>query len=108
MLELREAGMRQVTTPRAQVMVSAVALAVPTFLVLAMRIRAEQHTRGFQCGMQLSQYARQFLRRHMEQRRVGEDAVKTLTWKVKRREVLLPNDAPGVGTRHGNKGGRSV
>jgi hypothetical protein len=44
----------------------------------------------------------------MKQRGVGEDAVKTLSWKVKSSEVLLPNFATGVGTRHGNKGSRAV
>jgi len=65
-LEFREARVRHVATPSGEVVVSTVAPAVPAFIVFAMRIGTEQHARGFQCGVQLSQHAGQFLRRDMK------------------------------------------
>jgi hypothetical protein len=55
--------------------VRAVAAAVPAFLVLAARIRREEYAAGPQRGVELTEYARHFAARHVEERRVGEDAV---------------------------------
>src|SRR4029077_17719099 len=106
--ELYERRIQHVAAPGFKIVVSAVPPAVPTFLVLAVRIGAEQHAPWFQCGAQLSQDARQFLRGHVKERSVREDAVKALTRQVKPVEILLPHLATGVGARHGSKGDCSL
>src|SRR6266704_733566 len=105
MLELHESRIQHVATPRFQVVVSAVTPAVPTFLILAARIGTEQHASWLECGVQLSEHARQLLGRHMEQRSVCEDAVKPPSRQLEPVEILLPYLAAGVGTRHGGKAG---
>src|SRR5215468_8708732 len=63
---------------------------LPLFLVVAARVRAEQHALRFQRGTQFPQHARQLLRRHMEQRGVCEDAVEIAVRQVELKEILLP------------------
>jgi len=58
--------------------------------------------------MQLSQHARQFVGRHMEQRRIRKYAVKALIWKVKTKEILLPYLASGDSVGRGDKASRTV
>src|SRR5690606_34183063 len=65
-LQLAEAGGGQQRAPRGQVVVGAVAAAVPAFLVVAARIGAEQRAARPQCGAQLAKHARQFLERNVE------------------------------------------
>src|SRR6266849_2313873 len=81
-------------------MTHAVAPAVPAFLVVAERVRAEQHATRLQTRMQLPQYTRQLLAGHMKQCRVGEHAIETVTRQVELKEILLPYFAAAVGARH--------
>src|SRR3546814_5188948 len=74
--DLVETGCVHQGAPGVQVVIGAVTATVPAFLIVAARIRAEQRAAGTQGGMQLRQHARQFLGRHMEQHRVGKNAVK--------------------------------
>ena len=60
MLELDKSGPQDVATPGLKIVVSAVAPAVPTLLVLTTRIGAEQHATRLQCAVQLSQHASLF------------------------------------------------
>src|SRR6516162_765424 len=50
--ELEESRGGQVTAPAFEIVVDAVASAAPSFLVVAARVRSEQHAAGFQAGMQ--------------------------------------------------------
>src|SRR5712691_13570732 len=81
-------------------MIRAVASAVPAFLVVAARVRAEQHTARFQSCAQFQQHARQLLAGHMKQRGVGEHAVEMVIRQIELEEILLPYLAATVGTRH--------
>src|SRR5207245_10594421 len=100
MAELFEACRYQVAAPSLEIVVGAVALAVPAFLVTAVRIRAEQHPARFQRGPQLSEHARQLLARHVEQRRVGEHPVEARRRQLQPEEVLLPDLEAALLARH--------
>src|SRR6516165_1681962 len=80
--------------------VDAVAPAAPSFLVVAARVRSEQHAAGFQAGMQSEEDIGQRPARYVEQRRVGEHAVEAARRQIERKEILLPHLAPAVGARH--------
>jgi len=58
--------------------------------------------------MQLAKHTRQFRRRHMEQRGIGEYAVEQGRGQVQFKEVLMPDFAAGVGARHLYKTRRAV
>src|SRR5947207_1221307 len=90
MAELVESRRRQVAAPSLEIVVGAVALAVPAFLVTAVRIRAEQHPARLERGPQLGKHARQLLAWHVEQRRVGEHPVEARRRQLQPEEVLLP------------------
>ncbi|MCY1540807.1 hypothetical protein D9M68_764660 [compost metagenome] len=64
---------------------------MPALLVVPARVGAEQHAIGFEAGVQLAEYSRQLLIRHMEQAGVGEDAVEACIRQVEGQEVLLPD-----------------
>src|SRR5271169_440673 len=84
-------------------MIHAVAPTIPAFLVMAVRVRAEQHTTRFQTCVQFQQHARQLLARYMKQRGVGEYPIEMAIRQIKLEEILLPNFAAAVGTRHFGK-----
>jgi hypothetical protein len=67
---------------------------------MAVRVRGEQHTTGFQGGVQLQQHARQLLAGYMKQRRVGEHAVEMAIRQIELEEILLPYFGAAVGARH--------
>src|SRR5712692_5557407 len=106
-VELDEPCGRQVAAPGSEVMVRAVAPAVPAFLVMAARVRAEQHPARLERGAQLRQYSRQFLARNVKQRRIGENAVEARRQQVELEEVLLPHLAAAVFARHGGEARRA-
>src|SRR5712691_12726254 len=81
-------------------MIRAVASAVPTFLVMAVRVRGEHHTARFEGCVQFPQHARQLLAGYMKQRGVGEHAIKMVIRQIELEEILLPYLAATVGTRH--------
>src|SRR5688500_15381339 len=78
----------------------AVAAALPSLLVVAARIRAEQHAARLERVAQFYQHARQCLPRHVEQRRVREHTVESQRRKIELQEVLFPHLATGQLTRH--------
>jgi len=86
--------------PGFQIVKRAVASAVPAFLVMAVRVRAEQHTSRFQRRAQFPQHARQLLAGNMKQRGIGKHAIEMLIRQIEPEEILLPHLAAAVGTRH--------
>src|ERR1700687_4319822 len=81
-------------------MEDAVAAGAPAFLIRAARVGAEQHAAGLQRRVQLLQHAWQRLTRDMEQRGVGENAVKVRGRQIEMQEILLPDVAASRVTRH--------
>jgi len=74
-LQLLKAARRDDTPPLREIVVRAVALAVPALGVLAARVRAEQDAAVRERGVQLRQDSVQLAQGDVEERRVGEDAV---------------------------------
>src|SRR5258706_9009835 len=107
-LELRETRRGHETPPGLQVVVRAVAAAVPALLVVAVRVRAEQHAVGLQARAQLAQDARQLLPRHVEQHRIGEHAVEARRGEREREQILPPHLAAAVLARHRGEALRSL
>src|SRR5690606_9733712 len=107
-LQFDEAGCRESCAPAFQVVVAAVARAVPAFLILTTRVGAEQHAAGLECRVQLAKHARQVLLRHVEQAGVGEDAIEMRGWQIQFEKALLPHLAAAVGLRHGDELGATV
>src|SRR5215470_2891050 len=62
-------------TPALDLEVTAVALTRPAFLVVATRVREEQHAVGNERLAQLAEHARELRARYVKQRCVREDAV---------------------------------
>src|ERR1700737_3161323 len=81
-------------------MIHAVAPADPTFLVMAVRVRAEQHTTRFQTRVQFQQHAQQLLAGYMKQRGVGEHAIEMVIRQIELEEILLPYFAATAVARH--------
>src|SRR3989338_4416435 len=81
-------------------MIYAIASAVPAFLVMAVRVRGEQHAARFQGCVQFPQHARQFLAGYMEQRGICEHAVEMVGRQIEFEEILLPYFAAAVKARH--------
>src|SRR5205085_1176297 len=91
---------RQVIAPGLEVVVGAIAAAIPAFLVVAARIGAEEDAAGLERGAKLAEDARQLLVGNVEERRVREDAVEALRRQVEAQEILLPHLAPAMRARH--------
>src|SRR3954469_16625661 len=100
MRQLDETGGRHVAAPALEIVIDAVASAVPAFFVMAMRVRREQHTTRLKRGAQLPQHARQLLAGDVKERRVGEYAVETALGQRELQEILLPYFGAAVGARH--------
>src|SRR5918995_3710180 len=81
-------------------MIHAVAPTIPAFLVMAVRVRAEQNTTRFQTCVQFQQHARQLLAGYMKQRGVGEYAIEMVVRQIELEEILLPYFAAAMGARH--------
>src|ERR1700688_3563214 len=67
MLEFHKPGCRNIASPGFEIVIGAVPSAVPSLLVLTVRVGAEQYTAWFQGGVQLAQDARQRLGRYVKQ-----------------------------------------
>src|SRR5271156_1523230 len=91
------------TAPRFKIVKHTIAPAVPAFLIIATRVRAEQHATRFQSGVQFQQHARQFLPRDMKQRGVGEHTIEKFLRQCELKKILPPYFAPAMGTRHGDE-----
>src|SRR3954467_2174545 len=100
MRQLDETGGRHVAAPALEIVIDAVASAVPAFFVMAMRVGREQHTTRLERGVQLQQHARQLLAGDMKERRVGEYAVETALRQLEFQEILLPYFGAALGARH--------
>ena len=98
--KLNESRSCHIAAPSFKIMIHAVAPAVPAFLVMAVRVRAEQHATRFQACMQFQQHARQLLAGYMKQRGVGEHAIEMVIRQIELEEILLPYFAAAVGARH--------
>src|SRR5690606_10306333 len=90
MRQFHEARGSDQASPPLKIVVSAKALPIPYVFVVPARVGAEQHTTGLERSMQRAQHARQFLRRNMEQRRVGKHAVKALDRQIEVEKILVP------------------
>src|ERR1043166_2794364 len=101
--QLGKSSAGRVTPPAVEVVVSAVAPAVPALFIVAARIGAEQHAARLQAGAQLPQYARQLFARHVKQRGIGEYAVEISRRQVELEKVLLPHFAAAMSARHFGK-----
>src|SRR5207237_3636626 len=97
---LDETRSRHIVAPSRKIMICTVAPAVPAFLVMAARVRAKQHTSGFQTCVQFQQHARQLLAGYMKQRGVGKYTIEMVIRQIELEEILLPYVAAAVGARH--------
>jgi hypothetical protein len=100
MLELREAGRLEKRAPLLEVVVRPVPAAIPALLVVASRVRAEEHAFGPQRRAQFPEDARQLPARDVEEGGVGEDAVESFRGELQGEEILLPHLALAVRARH--------
>jgi hypothetical protein len=98
--KLTEPGGEHIAASGFKVVIGAVASVVPTFLVMAVRVRGEHHTARFQGCVQFPQHARQLLAGYMKQRGVGEHAIKMVIRQIELEEILPPHFAAAVGARH--------
>src|SRR3984957_20286094 len=88
--EFDQARSRHVSLPRIPIMKRTITAMVPTFFIVAARVRGEQHTARFQSRTQFQQDTRQLLARNMKKCCVREDAVETVGRQIEFEEVLLP------------------
>lgn len=100
MFEFDKTGSKQMLPPGGKVVIGAIAFAADALFVAAARIRTEQDSGGFQRRLQLAQHARQFLARHVEQGRIGENAVEMRVGQIQAEEILLPHLACTVAACH--------
>ncbi len=102
-LHLDESDGGDVIAPGVEFEEAAIAIAAKTFLVVSSRVRAEQDTSRFQGRCEFEQNPRQFLARHVEERRIGEHAVKAALRQDHGEKVLVENVTSGIGARHGDE-----
>src|SRR5256714_808461 len=100
MRELDKSRTRHVAAPGVDSVIGSVAAAIPSFFVLAVRVRAEKDSARLERRAQLAQNARQFLRRDMKQGSVCEHAVEPACGQIQLEKVLLPHFAAGMIARH--------
>src|SRR5258705_4715446 len=98
--ELFESGGGHKAPPGFQIVIRAVTPAVPALLVVAVRVRAEQNAARLERRAQLAEDARQLLARHVEQHRIGEDAVEARIREFHSEQILPPHLAAAVLARH--------
>src|SRR5258706_140108 len=106
--ELFKSGGGHKAPPGFQIVIRAVAPAVPALLVVAVRVRAEQHAARLERRAQLAEDARQLLARHVEQHRIGEDAVEARIGEFQSEQILPPHLAAAVLARHDREGLRAL
>ena len=108
MLDLGEARSDEKLLPSRPIAITTVPFAAPAFLVFAARIGTKEDTVGLQHCPKLFQNSRQLLAWHMEQRCVGEDAIKKFRRQVELQKILAPNFAAAVSTRQFDEARRAV
>src|SRR5437868_10374994 len=100
MCELDKSRTRHVAAPGVDPVIGAVAAAIPSFFVLAVRVRAEKNSARLERRAQLAQNARQLLRRDMKQGSVCKHTVEPACGQIQLEKVLLPHFAAGIIARH--------
>src|SRR6266550_5932645 len=98
--ELDESRTRHIAPPGLDSVVGAVAAAIPSFFVLAVRVRAKKDPARLERRAQLAQNARQLLRRDMKQSSVCKHAIEPACGQIQLEKVLLPHFAAGMIARH--------
>src|SRR5260221_4441071 len=106
--ELFESGGGHEAPPGFQIVIRAVAPAVPALLVVAVRVRAEQNAARLERRAQLAEDARQLLARHVEHHRIGEHAVEARIGEIQSEQILPPHLAAAVLARHDREGLRAL
>jgi hypothetical protein len=86
-----KSGGGQIATPGGEIVVTAVARAVPALFVAAPGIGRKEHPVMLETRAKISQDAGQFLTRNVKEGGVGEDAVKVVGRKLKGKEILTKN-----------------
>src|SRR5271169_5159511 len=89
-----EAGSAHDRGPAIEVPKAAVALATPTFVVVATRVGAEEHSARLQGGSQLPEHTRESLGRHVKERRIREDAVEPIERQIEGMKILFEHLRP--------------
>src|SRR6266852_4596390 len=102
--ELFKSGGSHKALPGFQIVIRAVAPAVPALLVVAVRVRAEQHAARLERRAQLAEHARQLLARNVEQHRIREHAVEARIGQIQAEQILPPHLAAAVLARHDREG----
>src|SRR5688572_10985149 len=95
-LQLHERRPFKKRAPRFEVVIRPVPPAIPALLVFPPGVRGEEHAVGLERSAQFTQHTRELLAWHMEQRGVGEDAVKVVSGEFQREKILLPDRAAAV------------
>jgi len=95
-----EAGGLAVAAEAFEIVVDAVAIAVPALLVRAARVRAEQHAARLQGVSKLPEHPREVCARDVEERGVREHSVEPLRGQAHREEVLLKDLAARARSSH--------
>ena len=90
MLKLDKTRFGEHRPPVLQVVICPVTLAIPAFLIVSPGVGTQQYATWFQGGVQFAQHLFQLLRRYVEQRGVGEDAVEVFCRQFKLEKVLMP------------------
>ena len=90
--------------PTLEIVIDPVALFIPTLLALAAGVGAEEHAAGPQSREKSVQNALQVRSGDMEDRRIGENAVKAFGGKIESQKILVQDLAPRVAARHGAEG----
>src|SRR4051812_22988987 len=90
-VEQDEAGAFEVSAPALDVVVGAIAAGAPALLVLPTRIGAEEDAARLQRSREVTQHARQFLARNVEERCIRVHAVEPIRRKLEIQEILLPH-----------------
>src|SRR5260221_9762878 len=106
--ELRKPRCGHKAPPGFQIVIRAVAPAVPALLVVAGRVRAEQPAARLERPAQLAEDARQLLARPVEQHRIGEHAVEARIREFHSEQILPPHLAAAVLARHDREGLRTL
>src|ERR1700744_20759 len=84
--------------PGFQVVVDPIAPAIPALLVVSPRVRGEEDPVRLERIAQLREDPREFPTGHVEQGRIGKDAVEMAVGKLQAEEILLPDLAAAVFT----------
>lgn len=106
--DLQETGPPHEAAPLLEIVVCAVATSVPALFIPAARVRGEKHASRSKACVELAEDSRDFADRDVEERSIGEDAVKAFVGQIQGEKVLVPDLGSGERLRHADEGRRSV